>query len=39
VLRTTFMTPVKPEISKVQADKILPSELQRVMATLLMSVC
>ena len=27
VLRTTIMTPVKPQISKFQADKILPSEL------------
>jgi hypothetical protein len=36
------MTPVKPQISKLQADKILPflpSWLQRVMAALLVSVC
>jgi hypothetical protein len=26
------MTPVKPQISKFKADKILPSGLQRVMA-------
>jgi hypothetical protein len=38
VLRTTIMTPVKPQISKFQADKILLSWLQRVMAALLMSV-
>jgi hypothetical protein len=34
-----IMTPVKPQISKFRADKILPSGLQRVMAALLMSVC
>jgi hypothetical protein len=39
VLRTTIMTPVKPQISKFKADKILPSGLQRVMAALLRSVC
>jgi hypothetical protein len=38
VLRTTITTPVKPQISKLKADKILPSGLQRVMAALLMSV-
>jgi hypothetical protein len=42
VLRTANMTPVKaiqrPQISKFQADKILPSGLSRVMAALLMSV-
>jgi hypothetical protein len=27
VLRTTIMTPVKPQISKFKADKILPSGL------------
>jgi hypothetical protein len=32
------MMPVKPQISKFQADKILPSGLKRVMAALLMSV-
>jgi hypothetical protein len=32
------MTPVKLQISKFQADKILPSGFQRVMAALLMSV-
>jgi hypothetical protein len=27
VLRTTIMTPVKPQISKFKADKILPNGL------------
>jgi hypothetical protein len=39
VFRTTLMTPAKPQISKFQADKILPSGLQRVKAALLVSVC
>jgi hypothetical protein len=33
------MTPVKPQISKFQDDKMLPSGFSRVMAALLMSVC
>jgi hypothetical protein len=33
------MTPVKPQISKFKADKILPSGQKPVMAALLMSVC
>jgi hypothetical protein len=50
VLKTTIMTPVKPQnqsydacktanIKKFKADKILESGLQRVMAASLMSAC
>jgi hypothetical protein len=34
-----IMTPVKPQISKFEAEKIAPSGLYRVMEALLMSVC
>jgi hypothetical protein len=33
------MMPVNPQIAKFQAEKILPSGLQRVRAALLMTVC
>jgi hypothetical protein len=39
LLRTTNMTPVKSQISKCQAEKSLSSELQRITAALLLSIC